>query len=80
MKMEELHRPIINSSDCVQKIYSIMYDDFESKSTAKGVKKSVKDNEIAHTDYSRVFDYNLQLSHEQSSTRSYNHDIHNIPE
>lgn len=78
MKIEELNRPIYEFIGLRSKMYSIMYDDLQSKATAKGVKKSVKDNEIGHTDYGTVLDYSLQLTHEQRAIRAYDHDLFTI--
>ena len=78
MKMEELNKPIAEFVGLRSKMYSVLFDNEKEKKTAKGIKSSVKDNEITHEDYRNVLTEKIQMKINQNTIRSNKHEVHSI--
>ena len=67
--------PITEFIGLRSKMYSYVKDNQKGGKTAKGIKKIVIKNYIAHEDYKNVLFENKQLYHKMKTIRSQNHEL-----
>jgi hypothetical protein len=78
MKLETVDKIITEFVGLRSKMYSLKIQDDQDKKTAKGVKKSIKDNSITHEDYLNTL---MTCTHKpvtQNFIRSFNHNVFSI--
>jgi hypothetical protein len=78
MKLEMVDKIITEFVGLRSKMYSLKIQEDTDKKTAKGIKKSVKDNTITHNDYLNTL---ITCTHKpvtQNSIRSFNHKVFSI--
>jgi hypothetical protein len=78
MKLETVDKIITEFVGLRSKMYSLKIQDDTDKNAAKGVKKSIKDNIITHTDYLNTL---MTCTHKpvtQNSIRSFNLNVFSI--
>jgi hypothetical protein len=78
MKLETLHNIATEFVGLRSKMYFLKVENGENKKTAKGVKKSVKDNILTHQDYIDTLMQEKSKTISQYTIRSYNYKVYSI--
>lgn len=78
MKLETMEEIAVEFVGLRSKLYSLLLENGKDKKTAKGVKRSVKDNELRHGDYRTTLFTDVSKDVSQRTIRSYDHSVYSI--